>query len=194
MRYTGPKHRLERREGESLDLKSLGSKSRNKRLNVPPGMHGQKGSKKQSDYAVQLRAKQKAKRIYGLSEKQFRRYFEFGKREKGKTGDVMLQMLECRLDNAIFRLGFAPTRAAARQYVSHGHILVNGKKLNIPSYQVKVEDVMTVDSKVKTIQKDKDAPVWIEKQGAAGKVVKLPERSDIETTVDDQLIVEFYSR
>ncbi len=194
MRYIGPKHRLERQEGESLELKSLGAKCRDKRLNVPPGQHGQKGRAKKSDYAVQLRAKQKAKRLYGLSEKQFRRYYEIGKKEKGKTGDVLLATLECRLDNVIFRLGFAPTRAAARQLVSHGHILVDNKKINIPSYQVKINQVVTVDSKVRTIQKEHIPPVWLERQGAAGKVIKIPERADIETTVDDQLIVEFYSR
>ncbi len=193
-RYTGPKHRLERQEGESLDLKSLASKSRDKRLNVPPGQHGQKGRKKKSDYAVQLRAKQKAKRMYGLSEKQFHRYFEIGKKEKGKTGDVLLQMLEMRLDNVIFRLGLAPTRAAARQLVSHGHVSINNQKINIPSYQVKLNQVLTVDSKAKAIQKEHTPPVWLAKQGAAGKIVKVPERADIETTIDDQLIVEFYSR
>lgn len=193
-RYIGPKHRLERQEGESLDLKSLNSKSREKRLNVPPGAHGQKGKKKQSDYAVQFRAKQKAKRIYGLQEKQFRKYFEIGKKEKGKTGDVILEMLERRLDNVVYRLGLAPTRAAARQAVSHGHIQINGKKLNIPSYQTKLNDVVTPDAKVKQIDKDKIVPVWLEKQGAAGKMLKIPERSDIDTKIDDQLIVEFYSR
>ena len=194
-RYIGPKHRLERREGESLDLKSLASKSRNKKLNVPPGMHGQKGRKKQSDYAVQLRAKQKAKRIYGVLERQFRKYFEIGKKEKGKTGDVMMQLLERRLDNVVFRLGLAPTRAAARQLVSHGHVQVNGKKLSIPSYFVKLNEVISVDTnKAHQVQKDYTVPVWLERQGAAGKVVKMPERTDVETTVDDQLIVEFYSR
>lgn len=193
-RYIGPKHRLERQEGESLDLKSLNSKSREKRLNVPPGQHGQKGKKKQSDYAVQFRAKQKAKRIYGLQEKQFRKYFDIGKKEKGKTGDVILEMLERRLDNVVYRLGLAPTRAAARQAVSHGHIQINGKKLNIPSYQMKLNDVLTPDTKVKQIDKDKIVPVWLEKQGAAGKMLKIPERSDIDTKIDDQLIVEFYSR
>lgn len=193
-RYIGPKHRLERQEGESLDLKSLGSKSREKRLNVPPGQHGQKGRKKQSDFAVQFRAKQKAKRIYGLQEKQFRKYFDIGKKEKGKTGDVLLEMLERRLDNVCYRLGLAPTRAGARQLVSHGHILVNNKKLNIPSYQVQLNEVIMPDAKVKQIDKDKIPPVWLIKQGASGKIVKVPERSDIDTKIDDQLIVEFYSR
>jgi small subunit ribosomal protein S4 len=193
-RYTGPKHRLERSAGESLDLKSLTSKNREKRLNVPPGQHGQKGKKKQSDFAVQFHAKQKARRIYGLQEKQFRKYFDIGKTEKGKTGDVILEMLERRLDNVIYRLGFCPTRAAARQAVSHGHIQINGKKLNIPSYQIQLNDVVTTDSKLKLIDKDKVPPVWLVKQGGAGKVVKVPERSDIDTKIDDQLIVEFYSR
>lgn len=194
-RYIGPKHRLERREGESLELKSLGSKSRDKRLNVPPGQHGQKGKRKLSDFGLQLRAKQKAKRIYGVTERQLRRYFEIGKKQKGKTGDVMLQMLERRLDNVVFRIGFAPTRAASRQLVSHGHVQVNGNKLNIPSYQVNLNDVVAINSaKVHQIQKDATIPVWLEKQGGAGKVVKIPERGDIETTIDDQLIVEFYSR
>jgi small subunit ribosomal protein S4 len=193
-RYIGPKHRLERSAGESLDLKSLASKSREKRLNVPPGQHGQKGKKKQSDFAVQFHAKQKARRIYGLQEKQFRKYFEIGKTQKGKTGDVILQMLEKRLDNIVYRLGFAPTRAAARQAVSHGHVQINGKKNNIPSYQVNLNEVITTDSKLNLIDKDKVPPVWLAKQGGAGKVVKIPERSDIDTKIDDQLIVEFYSR
>jgi small subunit ribosomal protein S4 len=193
-RYIGPKHRLERSAGESLDLKSLASKNREKRLNVPPGQHGQKGKKKQSDFAVQFHAKQKAKRIYGLQEKQFRKYFDIGKTEKGKTGDVILEMLERRLDNVIYRLGFCPTRAAARQAVSHGHVQINGKKLNIPSFQVQLNDVVTTDSKLKLVDKDKVPPVWLAKQGGAGKIVKIPERSDIDTKIDDQLIVEFYSR
>jgi small subunit ribosomal protein S4 len=193
-RYTGPKHRLERSAGESLDLKSLLSKNREKRLNVPPGQHGQKGKKKQSDFAVQFHAKQKARRIYGIMESQFHKYFEVGKTEKGKTGDVILEMLERRLDNVVYRLGFCPTRAAARQAVSHGHVQINGKKNNIPSYQIQLNDVVTTDSKLRLIDKDKVPPVWLAKQGGAGKVVKIPERSDIDTKIDDQLIVEFYSR
>ena len=194
-RYIGPKHRLERREGETLELKSLNSKSRDRRLKVPPGQHGQKGSRKLSDYGIQLRAKQKAKRIYGVTERQLKKYFVIGKKQKGKTGDVMLQMLEQRLDNVIFRLGFAPTRAGARQLVTHGHVQVNQEKLNIPSYQVKLNDVVLVDvNKAHLLNKDTIPPVWLEKQGAVGKIVKIPERGDIETTVDDQLIVEFYSR
>lgn len=193
-RYTGPKHRLERKEGESLDLKSMASKSREKRLNVPPGQHGQKGKRKQSDYAIQFRAKQKAKRIYGILERQFRKYFEIGKTEKGKTGDVILEMLERRLDNVVYRLGFTPTRAAARQAVSHGHVTVNGKKLNIPSYQVKINEVVGVNDKLKLIDKEKIVPSWLEKKAMFGKVVKFPERSDIDSKIDDKLIVEFYSR
>lgn len=193
-RYTGPKHRLERKEGESLDLKSLASKSREKRLNVPPGQHGQKGKRKQSDYAIQFRAKQKAKRIYGVLERQFRKYFEIGKTEKGKTGDVILEMLERRLDNVVYRLGFAPTRAAARQAVSHGHVTVNGQKLNIPSYLVKLNEVVGVNDKLKLIDKEKVVPSWLLKKALFGKVVKFPERSDIDSKIDDKLIVEFYSR
>lgn len=193
-RYIGPKHRLERKEGESLDLKSLASKSREKRLNVPPGQHGQKGKRKQSDYAIQFRAKQKAKRIYGILERQFRKYFEIGKIEKGKTGDMILEMLERRLDNVVYRLGFAPTRAAARQAVSHGHVTVDGKKLNIPSYQVRLNEIIGIGNKLKLIDKDKIVPVWLEKKALFGKVVKFPERSDVDSKIDDKLIIEFYSR
>lgn len=193
-RYIGPKHRLERQEGVNLELKSLASKSRGKRLTVPPGQHGQKGKKKQTDYSIQLRAKQRARRLYGISEKQFKKYYLIGKKQKGRTGDVLLSLLEKRLDNVVYRLGLAPTRAAARQLVSHGHIFVNEKKINIPSFQVGVGDVIMPDAKVKTIDKDAKIPVWLERQATAGKVVKEPERGDLESTIDDQLIVEFYSR
>src|SRR5258708_7694123 len=134
-RYIGPKHRLARREGQNILEKNSASLLR--RIGVPPGMHGVKGKRKVSDYGKQLREKQKAKRVYGLLEKQFRKYYETGTAVRGKTGEAMLQLLERRLDNVVYRLGFVPSRTMGRQLVSHGHVLVNGKKLNIPSYSVK---------------------------------------------------------
>src|SRR3989344_4862054 len=133
-RYTGPKDRLSRREGFDL----FGKGARLTRLTVPPGIHGPKGTRNFSQYGRQLREKQKVKRLYGLLEKQFRRYVEKALKAKGNTGEVLLSNLERRLDNVIYRLGFAPTRPSARQLVSHGHVLIDGKKVNIPSYQLKV--------------------------------------------------------
>ena len=134
-RYTGPKNRLARREGLDLGLKTTGTNAYNellKRLKIPPGQHGQKGKRKPSDYAIQLREKQKVKRMYGLLERQFRKYFDEATRNVGNTGEALLERLETRLDNVIYRLGFAPTRAFARQMVTHGHVVVDGHKVNIP--------------------------------------------------------------
>ena len=165
-RYTGPKNRLSRSEGVDLGMKTPGSKAHAallRRLNVPPGQHGPKGRRrKPSDYALQLREKQKARRLYGVLEKQFRTYFAEALKDKGNTGEKLLQQLEQRLDNIIYRLGLAPTRAAARQLVAHGHVLVNNKKVSFPSYLVQPEDVMTLKTKafnipsVKKLTEEKD--------------------------------------
>lgn len=204
-RYTGPKNRLARRESIELGLKTVGSKSHAsllKRLNVPPGMHGAKGRRKMSDFGTQLREKQKVKRMYGVLERQFRKSFERAKKWKGNTGEKLLEFMERRLDNVIYRMGFAPTRGLSRQLVTHGHVLVNGKKMTIPSYLVQADAVITLKQKameipaVKKILDDKTfhTPEWIERKGPVGKIVRLPLRSDIGEDTNEQLIVEHYSR
>ena len=191
MRYTGPKDRQSRRE--NFDLFGAGAKIT--RLQVPPGVHGPKGARGSSQYGKQLREKQKVKRMYGVMERQFVLYMTEAFKSKGNTGEALLVKLERRLDNVVYRLGFAPSRPAARQLVSHRHVFVNGKRLNIPSYQVLVNDVITVDSKVKIVEKkDFEAPSWMEKKAAAGKISKMPTRENINEAVSEQDIVEFYSR
>jgi len=204
-RYTGPKNRLARREGIDLGLKTVGSKSHArllKRLNVPPGIHGPKGKRKTSEYGLQLREKQKVKRMYGVLERQFRKNFEIAKKWKGNTGEKFLEFLERRLDNAVYRLGLAPTRTAARQYVGHGHVLVNNQKVSIPSYLVKPDDIITLKPKslempvVKKLMEDTTfkPSAWLERKGPVGKVARIPVREDIIDDINMQLIVEHYSR
>lgn len=196
--YTGPKNRLSRREG--IDLFGKGNKLR--RASQIPGVHGAKGAKRPTGYGSQLREKQKTKRIYGIMEKQFRKYFEKAAKQRGSTGERLMQLLETRLDNTVYRLSLVPTRAMARQIVGHGHVLVNGKKVNIPSYQVELEDIISLSEsalampvvKVRLENKDLPIPTWLSKTGAAGKIVSLPQRTEIDTPVSEQLIVEFYSR
>lgn len=197
-KYVGPKDRLSRRE--NFDIFSAGAKLT--RLNVPPGVHGPKGLRGPSQYGRQLREKQKVKRIYGILEKQFRRYAEEAFRVKGNTGEAILISLERRLDNVVYRLGFAPSRPAARQLVSHRHVLVNGKKVNIPSFQMSVGDIVSLDSKAGAIpeikkaieQKDFKLTSWLEKKALVGKVAAVPKREDITEPISEQDIVEFYSR
>lgn len=204
-RYTGPKNRLARREGMDLGMKTVGSHSHAallRRLNIAPGQHGAKMKRKTSAYGTQLREKQKTRRMYGMLEKQFRRYFEWARKWRGNTGDMLLQFLERRLDNTVYRLGLAPTRPSARQFVSHGHVYVNGKRLTIPSYLVVVGDVISVGTKGVAIpaikkcleEKTYAAPEWLTREGPAGKVVRFPERADIKEDISTQLIVEYYSR
>lgn len=204
-RYLGPKNRLARKEGIDLGLKTVGSHAHAsllRRLNVPPGQHGPKGKRKQSEYGTQLREKQKVKRMYGLMERQFRRYYVMARKWRGNTGDMLVQFLERRLDNTLYRLGLVPTRTSARQFVSHGHILVNGKKVNIPSYLVRADEVVTIKSKAAEIPAIKKClddktftpPEWLERKGPAGKIVRLPERSDVTEDINTQFIVEHYSR
>ena len=199
MRYTGPKDRLSRREG--VDLFGVGAKLT--RLSVPPGMHGPKGTRRKvSDYGRQLREKQKTKRIYGISEKQLARYVSEAEKIKGNTGEVLVKFLETRLDNVVYRLGFAPTRAAARQIASHGHILVDGKKINIPSYRVKMGQTVALDPKaqaipeVKKLLEAKDVTIapWLERVAAIGKMASEPERKDVFEPISEQEVIEFYSR
>lgn len=203
-RKTGPRMKLSRRYGVALfstakEAKILG------RRGYPPGQHGQDGNKRMSGYGLQLREKQKAKLIYGILERQFRKYFEEVLRQKGDTGALLLQNLERRLDNVVYRLGFATTRAQARQLVTHGHIHVNGSLVNIPSYRVVIGEVITVrpqskDKKyfepIKKTIESYTQPAWLEldKEHMTGKVLALPTKEDTERMVDLQLIVEFYSR
>ncbi len=197
-RYIGPKDRLSRREGFDL----FGKGSRLTRLNVPPGMHGPKGTRKPSQFGRQLREKQKVKRMYGVLERQFKKYVENAFKKKGNTGEMLISQLERRLDNVVYRLGFAPTRQAARQLVSHRHVLVNGRRLNIASYQVKVDDVVTLSPKALEIpyikkvieQEDVKIPAWLERKAAVGRVVRIPIRDDVVEPISENDIVEFYSR
>lgn len=197
-KYVGPKDRLSRRE--NFDIFGAGAKLT--RLQVPPGVHGPKGTRGQSQYGRQLREKQKVKRLYGILEKQFRRYVTDALRTKGNTGEALLISLEKRLDNVVFRLGFAPSRPAARQMVSHGHVLVNGKKLNIPSCKLVIGDTVSIDSKISAIpevkkateNKDIKLPGWLLRKALVGKVNGSPKREDITEPISEQDIVEFYSR
>ena len=198
-KYNGPKDRLSRREG--VDLFGKGAKLT--RLNVLPGVHGPKGqTKAPSEYGRQLREKQKVKRFYGLLEKQFRIYVEKALKSKGNTGEALLILLEKRLDNVVYRLGFATTRPMARQLVSHRHVLVNGKKVNIPSFQTKIGDVISLSSTIiemplvnKLISDSEyETSSWLERKISVGKIIKDPVRSDIAEQVSEQDIVEFYSR
>lgn len=204
-RYTGPKNRQSRKEGIDLGFKTVGSKSHAsllRRLNVPPGMHGPKGRRKTSDYGLQLREKQKVKRMYGLLERQFRKNYENARKWKGNTGEKLVEFLERRLDNVVYRLGLAPTRAMARQLVTHGHVLVDGKKVSIPSYLSHAGAIVTLKSiamampPVKKLLDDHEyqIPAWLERKGPAGKVVRVPAREDIREDINEQLIVEHYSR
>ncbi len=200
-RYTGPKHKLCRAEGVAL----CGSpKCPVIRRNAPPpGQHGSKGRRKLSEYGVQLREKQKVKRLYGVLERQFKRYYDLASRKKSATGEALLQFLETRLDNVVFRLNLGRSRAQARQLVSHGHVFVNGKKVTIPSYNVKIGDVVSLSAKVanadftkKLIEETKDVqlPLWLSKKATVGKVEAMPPREEITDQIDERLIVEYYSR
>ncbi len=200
-RYTGSKNKLSRRVGEDLGLKTNAAKVA-KVLANRPGQHGAKGRKKLSDYGVQLKEKQKVKYIYGVTEKQIHKLYEVATKNPTATGAALLGLLERRLDNVIYRLGWSPTRAAARQAVAHNHIVVNGKKMNIPSYTVKVSDVITVKSTSAELafiadgikESNRELPAWLEKKGGAAKIVRFPERAEIKEAIEEQLIVEFYSR
>lgn len=200
-RYIGPKSRVARKFGEPI----FGPDKHLERKNYPPGQHGQnKKRKKTSEYGVQLREKVKAKYTYGLLERQFRNAFERASRSKGVTGEVLLQILESRLDNTVYRLGIAPTRAAARQLVSHRHITVNGNVVNVPSYQLKPGDIIGVREKSKSLEaivnsisgnRMSKVP-WLEWDDTqmAGKFMSVPQRSEIPENIRENLIVELYSK
>lgn len=207
-RYTGPVCRLCRREGMKLFLKGdrcYTGKCAIDRRQYAPGMHGQSRGKKPTDYGIQLREKQKARRIYGVMEGQFRSYFVEAARQKGMTGDNLMRLLERRLDNVIYRLGFAASRPEARQIVRHGHFTVNGKRVNIPSYLVRVGEVVAIKEASKSLPRLKQlieglgthpVPSWLslDTNALTGTVVNLPSREDIQIPIQDHLIVEKYSR
>ena len=208
-RYIGPTCKLARREGADLSLKSparaLDSKCK---LEQKPGQHGASGAKKGklSDYATQLREKQKVKRIYGLLERQFRNYYKKASTKKGNTGEKLLQMLETRLDNVVYRMGFAVTRPAARQLVSHRGVLINGKSVNLPSYQIKAGDAITLSERAQKQMCVQEAlnvastmdltPGWIEVDSKkfTGVFKAVPDRSDLPADINEALIVELYSK
>ena len=205
-RYLGPKAKLSRREGTDLFLKSARRAISDKaKFDSKPGQHGRTSGQRTSDFGLQLREKQKVKRMYGVLEKQFRRYFEEADRRKGNTGANLLFLLESRLDNVVYRMGFGSTRAEARQLVSHKAITVNGKPLNIPSYQVKAGDVIAVRDKSKKQNRVVEAlqlatqvgiPGWIEVnvEKAEGTFKKVPDRDEFGADIKEALIVELYSR
>ena len=205
-RYIGPKAKLSRREGTDLFLKSARRSLDSKcKLDVKPGQHGMKSGARTSDYGNQLREKQKVKRMYGILEKQFRRYFAEAERRKGNTGDNLMQLLECRLDNVVYRMGFGSTRAESRQLVSHPALMVNGKVVNIPSYLVKPEDVITVREKAKKQARIIESLSLAEQIGMAdwvsvdskkmeGVFKRIPDRSEFANDVNESLIIELYSR
>jgi small subunit ribosomal protein S4 len=206
-RYIGSLCRICRREGEKLFLKGdrcYTEKCAIERRKYPPGQHGQ-GYRKLSDYGIQLREKQKVRRMYGILERQFRKYFQEAERRKGITGEVLLQLIECRLDTMVFRMGFAPNRRRARQMILHGHILVNSKEVNIPSCIVRAGDMLEVKESSRDIPEIVDSisksehrglPGWVEVDGAnfRGKVSHIPSREEIQLPVQEQLIVELYSK
>ncbi len=204
-RYLGPKLKLSRREGTDLFLKSgvraIDSKCK---IETAPGQHGAR-KPRLSDYGLQLREKQKVRRIYGVLEKQFRNYYKEAARLKGNTGENLLQLLESRLDNVVYRMGYASTRAEARQLVSHKAIVVNGQVVNIPSYKVSAEDVVAIREKAKKqgriiaaleLAEQREKPTWIEvdNKEMSGVYKSNPERSDLSAEINEQLIVELYSK
>ena len=204
-RYIGPTCKLSRREGTDLFLKSRGKSLEGKcKLDQRPGQHGAKRTRN-SDYAMQLREKQRLRRIYGILERQFSNYYKMADLKKGATGENLLNLLESRLDNVVYRMGFASTRAEARQLVAHKAFLVNGATLNVPSYQLSPGDVVSVKEKAKTQQRIIDAlavteqygfPSWVEVNSKAmtGTFTSLPDRADLGSDINEQLVVELYSK
>lgn len=199
-RYTGPKAKISRKFNEPI----MGESKAFQKKNYPPGQHGKTKKRKQSEYAIQLAEKQKAKYIYGVLERQFAHTFDKATRKKGVTGEVLLQLLEARLDNTVYRLGIAPSRRAARQLVVHKHITVGGEVVNIPSYSLRPGEIIGVREKSKSLESITNALSiggskkynWLEWDGAemVGKIVNLPLRADIPENINEQLIVELYSK
>jgi small subunit ribosomal protein S4 len=206
-RYIGPTCKLARREGVDLELKSPARGLESKcKLNQPPGQHGASRRVRLSDYALQLREKQKVRRIYGVLERQFRNYYKLAAKQRGATGENLLRLLESRLDNVVYRMGFAVTRAQARQMVSHKAIAVNGQTVNIPSYSVKPEDVVAIRDKAKEQLRVKEAvtlsqemnlvPAWVEvdPNKLEGVFKAYPDRDELSAEINESLIVELYSK
>jgi len=206
-RYIGPTCKLARREGVDLELKSPARGLESKcKLSQPPGQHGASRRVRLSDYALQLREKQKVRRIYGILERQFRNYYKAAAQQKGATGENLLRMLESRLDNVVYRMGFAVTRAQARQLVSHKSIQINGQMVNIPSFQVKPEDVVAIREKSRNQLRVKEAltvsqemglvPAWVnvDPNKMEGVFKAYPDRADLSANINESLIVELYSK
>ncbi len=205
-RYIGPKCKLSRRQGMDLGLKSRARPIETKcKLDKPPGQHGDNRGRRQSDYATQLREKQKLRFIYGILERQFRNYYAAAAKRKGATGENLLQLLECRLDNVVYRMGFGVTRAECRQLVSHKAVLVNGKSVNIPSYQVSPNDMIGVRERAKKQVRIADSlaiaeqlgfPEWVEvdSKKMEGRFKAVPERGDLPADINESLVVELYSK
>jgi|TARA_R110000868_G_scaffold26794_2_gene102825 small subunit ribosomal protein S4 len=205
-RYIGPKCKLSRRQGVDLFLKSRARPIESKcQLEKPPGQHGDNRGRRQSDYALQLREKQKLRYMYGVLERQFRNYYKEAAKRKGATGEILLQLLEQRLDNVVYRMGFGSTRSEARQLVSHKAILVNGKSVNIPSYQVNPKDVISIREKARkqvriadslAIAEQLGLPEWLEvdSKKMEGLFKTTPERSDLPADINESLVVELYSK
>ena len=200
-RYTGPKSRIARKFGEGI----FGADKVLSKKNYPPGQHGNSRKRKTSEYGIQLREKQKARRYYGILESQFEKYFEMAEKQKGVTGENLLTILESRLDNVVYRLGFAMSRPEARQLVTHGHFTVNGKKVNIPSYLISAGDVIAICEKSRSSEKIKEVlektesriiPKWLDldRNTLSGKVLALAQRDDIDLEIAEHLIVELYSK
>ena len=205
-RYIGPKCKLSRRQGMDLGLKSRARPIESKcQLEKPPGQHGDSRGRRLSDYALQLREKQKLRFIYGILERQFRNYYKKAARQKGATGENLLRLLECRLDNIVYRMGYGSTRSEARQLVSHKSISVNGRTVNIPSYQVAPEDIVAVRERAKKQVRIADSlaiaeqlgfPEWVEVDATKmeGRLKMAPERADLPADINESLVVELYSK
>lgn len=199
MRYTGPKHRLARKLGVNILDKT--SQSLQRRLSVPPGIHGKKRKRRLSEFGLQMQEKQKAKLTYGLSEKQFKNLVQKVQKKKGDTQELIIALLETRLDNVVYRLGFAKTRFMARQLVSHGHVFVNGRRVNIPSYKVSEEDVMSLSPKaskipliLEALKEEKEILPFVKREGLSGKLIRAPKREDLQVPFNLRQIIEYYSR
>lgn len=207
MRYTGPKNRISRREKVDLSMKTLGSNAHSsmlRKINISPGQHGvTRVRRKLSERGRQIREKQKLRYMFGLTEKQLGNYFRSASKQEGNTADNLIQKIEKRLDNVVFRVGFAPTRASSRQLVNHGHVSVNDQKLDIPSYQVQPGDVVSIDKdktqKIPYIQQilsrsDITIPPWLEKKVTKAKIISKPDTEDISKQINIRLVIEYYSK
>ncbi len=198
-RYTGPKHRLARKVGVNVLDKT--SNSLQRRLNVPLGIHGKRRRRRLSEFGIQMQEKQKAKATYGLMEKQFKNIVQKVQKRKGDTQEFIISILETRLDNVVYRLGFAKTRNMARQLVAHGHIMVNGRRVSIPSYSVSEGDIISLSKKVEknpgvlaSLEEEKELLPFVKREGLSGKLVRLPKKEDIQVPFNIRTIIEYYSR